>query len=384
MDRRQFLGLASTLGLAGCAEPAPTTTSPGPAPPTSTTRGRRPFQIAAVARFDEPWAMAFLPGTDLLAITRRPGELLLRDQRGGRTTPVTGTPRVLAEGQGGLGDVVPGPNFASDKQLYLSWAEAGPDGTAGAALGRATLVTQGNHSRLEDLSVIWRQEPKLTGRGHYGHRLAFSPDGKYLFVSSGERQHFDPAQDLGGNLGKILRLLPDGSAAPGNPFADRGGVAAQIWSYGHRNPLGLAFDADGRLWESEMGPMGGDEVNLILPGRNYGWPKASNGTHYDGRDIPDHRPGDGFEAPKVWWNPSISPGSLMIYSGSAFPLWRGDAFVGALSGQALIRVHLDGVSAVKADQWNLGARIREVEQDPDGSIWLLEDGAGARLLHLTP
>ena len=161
-------------------------------------------------------------------------------------------------------------------------------------------------------------------------------------------------------------------------------IAAQIWTLGHRNPLGLAFDDAGRLWEIEMGPSGGDEVNLIERGNNYGWPRASNGSHYDGRDIPDHKPGDGFTAPKVWWNPSISPSSLMIYSGTAFPAWRGDAFIGALSDQALIRVHLDATNATKADQWPMENRIREVEQGPDGAIWLLEDGEGGRLLKLEP
>lgn len=232
--------------------------------------------------------------------------------------------------------------------------------------------------------MIWRQQPKTSGSGHFGHRLAFSSDGQYLFVSSGERQKFDPAQDLGTNLGKIVRLTPDGTPAPGNPWADRGGVTAQLWSHGHRNPLGLAFDAAGNLWSSEMGPRGGDELNLIEPGNNYGWPKASNGSHYDGRDIPDHRAGDGFAAPAVFWNPSISPSSLMIYSGSAFPQWQGDAFIGALSGEALIRIDLDGTTATLADTWGLNARIREVEQAPDGTIWLLEDAPSGRLLRLSP
>ena len=182
-----------------------------------------------------------------------------------------------------------------------------------------------------------------------------------------------------------MRLNDDGSLPADNPFASRGGIAAQVWTLGHRNLLGLAFDGGGRLWEVEMGPMGGDEVNLIQRGRNYGWPRASNGSNYDGSDIPDHRPGDGFEPPKVWWNPSISPSGLIIYSGAMFPQWRGDAFLGALSGEALIRVHLNGETASKADQWPMGARIREVEQAPDGAIWLLQDGpSGGRLLRLTP
>jgi len=292
---------------------------------------------------------------------------------------VDGVPDIVHAGQGGFGDVIAAPDFASTSTVYVSWAEAG-EGGSGAAVGRARLTTDGGTPALSDLTVIWRQQPKVSGSGHYGHRLAFSPDGAYLFVSSGERQKFDPAQDLGTNLGKIVRLTPDGQPADGNPFADRGGVAAQVWTYGHRNPLGIAFDADGNLWNSEMGPQGGDELNLVRAGANYGWPKVSNGSHYGGADIPDHAAGDGFEAPKVWWNPSVSPGSLMIYRGAMFPQWRGDAFLGALSGESLIRVDLDGTQANKGDQWELGQRIREVEEAPDGAIWLLtDDGQVLRL-----
>jgi len=253
-------------------------------------------------------------------------------------------------------------------------------------VGRARLVEDAKGAHLQDMTVIWRQTPKVSGDGHFSHRIAFGPDGK-LYISSGERQKFDPAQDMSVNLGKIVRLNDDGTIPSDNPFAGRGGVTAQIWSLGHRNVLGLAFDRAGRLWNSEMGPKGGDEINLIERGGNYGWPKASNGSNYDGSDIPDHKEGDGFVAPKVWWNPSISPSSLMIYSGRAFPRWQGDAFVGALSGKALIRVHLDGVRAEKADQWPMKNRIREVEQGPDGAIWLLEDGqnyGAGHLLKLLP
>lgn len=386
------VGLAAALVLAGCTgappEPQPGSPATTDASPTAPTSGSTPtsgssFTPREVARFDEPWAMAFLPGSTQALITLRTGRLLLADTATGASAEVSGVPKVQVAGQGGLGDVAVSPTFATDRLVYLSWAEAGDDGTSGAAVGRGRL-SDGPSPELTGLEVIWRQNPKVSGSGHYGHRLAFSPDGRYLFVSSGERQKFDPAQDLSGNLGKILRLNPDGTPAQGNPFADRGGVAAEIWSYGHRNPLGLAFDASGNLWESEMGPQGGDEINLIEPGSNYGWPAASNGSHYGGADIPDHRPGDGFAAPKVWWTPSVSPGSLMIYSGDRFPDWRGDAFVGALSGEALIRVDLDGKNATLADQWDLGQRIRAVAQGPDGSIWLLEDGPGARLLELQP
>ncbi len=342
--------------------------------------GSLPFSVVEVARFERPWAMAFLPDGRAL-ITEKPGHLKLW-RHGGRPIEVGGIPPVAFEGQGGLGDVAVHPDFMHNRIVYLSWVEAG-SGVKGAAVGRAALVEDAKGARLEGLQVIWRQEPKVTGNGHFGHRLAFGPDGM-LYISSGERQKFDPAQDMTVNLGKVVRLTDTGMIPSDNPGYDKGRIAAQIWTLGHRNPLGLAFDAAGRLWEVEMGPRGGDEVNLIERGSNYGWPRVSNGTHYDGRDIPDHAPGDGFTAPKVWWNPSISPSSLMIYSGSKFAQWRGDAFIGALSGQALIRVHIDGANAAKADQWPMDNRIREVEQGPDGAIWLLEDGEDARLLKLTP
>lgn len=379
------IGALVVVLLAGCAGPSgsgDTVTPPSTAPGTSestdaptpsaarTASDGRPFVIEEIADLDEPWAMTFLPDGRAL-ITGKGGELTLR-ATDGRTVDVAGVPEVVDSGQGGLGDVVAAPDFGSTRAVYLSWAEAGSGG-AGAAVGRATLATDGGAARLEGLTVVWRQQPKVGGNGHFGHRLAFSPDGKYLFVSSGERQAMDPAQDLGSSLGKIIRLRPDGTAAESNPFADRGAIAAEVWSYGHRNPLGLAFDPDGNLWNSEMGPRGGDELNLVRAGANYGWPEVSNGSHYDGREIPDHAENDDFEAPKAWWNPSVSPGSLMIYTGSAFPQWRGDAFLGALSGEALIRVDLDGTEAAEGDQWDLGQRIREVEQAPDGTIWLLTD-----------
>jgi glucose/arabinose dehydrogenase len=227
------------------------------------------------------------PGADYQSST-------LAGTQGGAVIDVSGVPSVDFGGQGGLGDVTTS-DFASNGVVYLSFVEASE--AAIAAPRRSRLVVDGNSARLDGFQVIWRQQPKMSGRGHYGHRLAFSPDGRYLYISSGERQEFTPAQDMNANLGKILRLNPDGSIPADNPFAERGGVTAQIWTLGHRNPLGIAFAPDGRLWEVEMGPRGGDEMNLIERGRNYGWPRASNGDHYDGNDIPDHRPGDGFEAP---------------------------------------------------------------------------------------
>ena len=387
------------ITLAGCSAPvtSPVASTPAPAASASaptaspsasatpsapaTAPDGRPFVVEEPATFDEPWAMTFLPSGELL-VTERGGRLLLRGTDG-RTVEVGGVPEVVHDGQGGLGDIITSPDFAADRAVYLSWAERGEGGT-GAAVGRARLAGTPDAPALTGLEVIWRQRPKTSGAGHFGHRLAFSPDGTHLFISSGERQKFDPAQDLGTNLGKIVRLTPDGAPAAGNPWADRGGVTAELWTRGHRNPLGLAFDPSGNLWSSEMGPRGGDELNLIQPGNNYGWPKASNGSHYDGRDIPDHRSGDGFAAPAAFWTPSVSPSSLMIYTGSAFSHWQGDAFIGALSGEALIRVDLTGTTAKIADTWPMGQRIREVEQAPDGSIWLLEDAPGGRLLRLSP
>jgi glucose/arabinose dehydrogenase len=346
----------------------------------------RPFQVETVGQFAEPWAMAFLPGGRQALITERRGALKLWTVGGG-AIDVAGVPAVAYGGQGGLGDVVLHPDFARNGLLYLSFAEAGEGGLRGAAVGRGRLVVEGGGARIDGFQLIWRQEPKMSGGGHYGHRLAFAPDGRHLFISSGERQEFTPAQDMASNAGKILRLNPDGSVPADNPFAAQGGVAAQIWSLGHRNPLGLAFAPDGRLWEVEMGPRGGDELNLIERGRNYGYPIVSDGDHYDGRDIPDHSTRPEFAAPKMTWTPVISPGDMIVYSGTLFPGWRGDALAAGLSGQALVHIDLDGANAREAGRWGMGARIREVEQAPDGSIYLLEDqqrGSGGRLLRLTP
>jgi glucose/arabinose dehydrogenase len=292
-------------------------------------------------------------------------------------------PQVAYGGQGGLGDIVLHPDFANNGLVYLSYAEAGNGGMRGAAVARAKLSLDTNGGgALSDVNVIWRQTPKVTGDGHYGHRIAFGPDG-HLWISSGERQKFDPAQDMQANLGKIIRLREDGSLPADNPFASKGGVAAQVWSLGHRNPLGIAFDASGQLWDVEMGPRGGDELNLVTRGSNYGYPIVSNGDHYDGRTIPDHDMRPEFKAPAVWWTPVISPSSLIIYTGSEFPDWRGDALIGGLSGKVLVRVEFDGEKAREAERYDMGERIREVEQGPDGAIWLLEDGVSGRLLRLT-
>lgn len=342
----------------------------------------RPFAITEVAEFNEPWAMTFLPDGRLL-VTEKKGALKLVDVSDTeRVGDVSGVPKVAYGGQGGLGDVVLHPQFASNGLVYLSYAEAGDGDTRGAAVMRGKLTLDGNGGgALTGTKVIWRQVPKVSGGGHYGHRIAFGPDGD-LWITSGERQKFDPAQDMKSNLGKIVRLRDDGSLPQDNPFAKDGGVAAQVWSLGHRNLLGLAFDAQGRLWNIEMGPRGGDELNLVERGANYGYPIVSNGDHYDGRPIPNHNTRPEFNAPKVTWTPVISPAGFIIYSGSQFPDWRGDGFIGGLSSQALVRVEFDGTRAREAARYDMGERIREVEQGPAGDIWLLEDGG--RLLKLTP
>ena len=364
------------LGLGAC-------TSEGQyADAAASDPSRRPFEAAHITTMDEPWAMTFLPDGRLL-ITEKPGRLLVVTQDGQQSAPVAGLPEVAYGGQGGLGDVVLHPGFQSNGVIYLSYAEAGEDDLRGAAVLRATLELTGDGGALSGQAVIWRQEPKVTGGGHYGHRIAFDKHG-YLFISSGERQKFDPAQDMQQNLGKIIRLRDDGSVPEDNPFYDHGGVTAEIWSLGHRNPLGLAFAPDGRLWEHEMGPRHGDEFNLIVKGENYGYPVVSNGDHYSGAEIPDHDTRPELYAPKAYWVPAISPAGLIIYDGSRFPEWRGNALIGGLSSQALVRLRIDGDSAGEVERFDMGERIREVEQGPDGAIWLLVDGKDGRLLKLTP
>ena len=372
--------------LAGCtaASDAPEAANAATGQPSAQ---ERPFRVEPVGQFAEPWAMNFLPNGLLLVAEKRGALKFIDFMDAGpsqRLGSISGVPAVDYGGQGGFGDVVAHPDFARNNLIYLSYVEAEGD-KRGAVVARARLVLdEADAGRLEDLQIIWRQSPKMDGRGHYGHRIAFSPDGQHLFISSGDRQEFTPAQDMSGNLGKILRLNPDGTVPADNPFASRGGVTAQIWSLGQRNPLGIAFAPDGRLWEVEMGPKGGDEMNLIERGANYGYPIVSNGDHYDGKVIPDHPTRPEFEAPKVWWTPVISPGDFIVYSGAAFPGWRGDALIAGLSSKALIRVDIDGDKAREAQRWDMGQRIREVEQGNDGAIYLLEDGPGGRLLKLTP
>lgn len=353
-----------------------------------------PFEMNEVASFDEPWAMDFLPDGRIL-VTEMKGRLALIGQDGQSFGAIRGMPDVDYGGQGGFGDVVLHPQFEDNNWVYLSYVEGGSGGTRGAAVARVTLSLSERGGSASDLQVIWRQYPKMVGYGHYGHRIAFDGDG-YLWISSGDRQKFTPSQDMQSNVGKIVRVHDDGSIPDDNPFVDYYsdepnvddiGVYPEIWSLGHRNPLGMAFDLEGQLWLAEMGPAGGDELNLVKRAGNYGYPIVSNGDHYDGREMPDHETRPEFTAPAAWWTPTISPGNAMVYSGEPFAQWRGDLLIAGLSSRAIIRVEVDGETGKEAERFPMGAPIRGVYQGPEGDLWVLEDdsreGQG-RLFRLTP
>lgn len=332
--------------------------------------------------FNEPWAMTFLPDGNLL-ITEKKGTLLLFHPGDRTKVPVKGVPEVAYGGQGGLGDIILHPQYKDNHWIYLSYAEQGTSGKRGAVVARAKLRPATAKPELEDLAVIWRQQPKVTGSGHYSHRLAFGPDG-HLFITSGDRQKQTPAQSWQQDLGKIIRLNADGTVPPDNPFQDKGERAKTFWTLGHRNMLGIAFDRDGQLWASEMGPRHGDEFNLIIGGDNYGWPLVSWGDQYSGIPIPAHDTRPEFHAPELYWVPTVAPSGLIIYSGSMFPQWQGNAFSGGLRSKSLLRIRIEGFHAEEVERFAMGKRIREVEQGPKGAIWVLEDKKGGRLLRLTP
>ncbi len=357
-------------------------------------RAELPFEVEEITRFDQPWAMDFLPDGRLL-VTEKKGSLFVVDADGSKT-PVGGVPDVDYGGQGGLGDVLVHPDFKKNGMVYLSYAEAGVGDTRGAAVARGVLDSSGRRPQLKELEVIWRQYPKVLGRGHYGHRLLIDTDG-YLWITSGDRQKFTPAQDMQASIGKILRLNDDGSVPRDNPFVDYRdtdpnvddeAVYDEIWALGVRNPLGIAQAPDGRIWEVEMGPLHGDEINLVKRGANYGYPEVSNGDHYDQREMPDHDTRPEFDAPAIWWKPTIAPGDMIIYNGKLFKAWRNDALVAGLASRAIIRVDLkkDG-SAEEVERYDMGQRIRALAEGPDGAVWVLEDerrDEGGRLLKLTP
>lgn len=341
------------------------------------------IQYDVQAEISRPWAMSFLPDGRLL-VTEKAGRLLLLDLSRKTTVVVSGVPAISYGGQGGLGDIILHPDFSNNQTIYLSYVEQDSDGKRGATVARAVLDSSDPAKpRLEILEAIWRQHPRVAGGAHFGMRLAFDSDG-HLFVTSGERRRYEVAQRLDGNLGRILRLTDTGQPAPGNPFAAQGAIASQAWTLGNRNPLGIAFDPAGRLWAHEMGPAGGDELNLIRRGANYGYPRVSDGDHYNGRDIPDHETSDLYQRPANSWNPVISPAGLVFYTGKLFKSWQGNALIGGLSSRALIRVAIEGDNAREVERIPLGVRIREVEQGPDGALWLLTDGPNGELWRVTP
>jgi glucose/arabinose dehydrogenase len=378
----------STALLASCSGPVAGDDRAQSTPAASAPADGEPFAIAEMGNFNEPWAAAFAPGTPVLFVTEKAGAIEAMDTNTGRMITVSGTPQVDYGGQGGLGDIAfleTESNATLDRRtIYLSWAEAGSGDTRGAVLGRGQLVCEeADACAIEDLDVIWRQSPKVTGRGHYSHRIAFSPDGQYIFLASGDRQKQDPAQDTTNNLGTVLRLNLDGSPAAGNPLASEGGVSRELWSWGHRNILGMEFDSEGRLWVAEHGPAGGDELNLVQRATNYGWPVVSNGDNYNGTPIPDNDTRPEFEKPVVGWTPVIAPGSMTFVDGDMFSPWRGDLLIAGLKTKAIIRVEMDGDEATEVARYDMGTRLREIVEGPDGAIWVLEDGENGRLFKLT-
>ncbi|WP_443971846.1 PQQ-dependent sugar dehydrogenase [Sphingobium sp. CR28] len=392
------------------AAPAVAQTNAGSLAPTAD----QPFTVTKVATFDLPWRMAFLPDGRML-VTEKGGKLFLATQQGGKTE-VTGEPAVQFGGQNGLLGIYLAPSYAQDQGIYLTYSEPGEDPTTSSlALARATLKLAGSSASIEGLKVIWRDPIKGKG-GQVGATIAFSPDKKYLYLTAGERQRFTPAQDPNQPAGKILRLTLDGKPAPGNPMAGKTGAntvdvidpprntgaaanapvvrtyrftgpnltPSETWSSGHRTPYGLAFAPDGRLWEIEHGPRGGDELNLIEPGKNYGWPLVSYATNYDGTPIPSPDTRPDLTKPVIYWTPIIAPGNLIFYSGALFPQWKGSAFTGGMASKTLNRIIVEGASAKPAERWDMGFRVRDVEQAPDGALWMLEDAKDGGLYRLAP
>lgn len=333
-----------------------------------------------VGGLNHPWGMAFLPDGRLLVTERSAGNLRILGRDGRLSRPVKGTPVVYAQGHGGLLDVALDPNFATNNFIYLSFAAPGPEGSAATALGRGIW----QNDSIANFEVLFREEPWITGPNHFGGRIVFGPRG-HLFLTLGERFQFQPAQDLSNHLGTVVRLNQDGSIPRDNPFVGRSNAQAAIWSYGHRNIESAGVDpATGILWIAEMGPMGGDELNRPEAGRNYGWPVVSWGMNYNGTDIPNPPTRPEFADAVHRWTPSISPSGMLFYTGDGFPAWRGSTFVGGLTLHGLVRLRMQGQTATEEDRIPLGDRIRDVEQGPDGMIYVLTDQADGRVLRLSP
>ena len=366
--------------------------------PSTASSSAGPIRIEKLAALEYPWAVAALPDGRLL-ITEKPGRLRIF-ANGQLSAPVEGVPKTTyrerKQEQGGLLDVTVDPNFAQNRRIYLSFSEAAPaqspdqketddkrfggflDLTDNVLVGGAVASATLDGNRLTDVNVIWRQNPKTIGRGHFGHRIVAGADGT-LFITSGDRMRFDPAQDPNANLGKVVRINADGSVPKDNPAGGK-----DIWSSGHRNMLAAAVNpVNGQLWVVEMGPLGGDELNLIEKGKNYGWPVVSNGDNYDKSPIPDHSTRSEFQAPVKSWTPVISPSGALFYSGTLFP-WKGDLIVGGLSSQAVIRLTLDGSQVKNEERINMGRRVRDVLQANDGALIVVTDDKAGELLRLTP
>lgn len=337
---------------------------------------------SVVKGLNNPWGLAFLPDGRML-VTERSGQLRLADSNGSISKPFGGVPAVHAQGQGGLLDIALDPDFAANQRIYLSYAESGSGNTSGTAVFRARLDLA--NLSLHDGTVIFRQSPKTSGNGHYGSRLVFGRD-SLLFVTLGERQKFDPAQDGAAHLGKVVRIRSDGSIPPDNPFAKASGVLPQIWSLGHRNPQGAALHPQtGQLWVSEHGAMGGDEINIARAGKNYGWPIISYGRHYGGGKIGEGSSKSGIEQPACYWDPSIAPGNMTFYTGQRIPQWQGSLFVTALKDQMLVRLTLDGnrITGHEKLLTNIGKRLRDVRVGPDGWLYLLTDERDGEILRVS-
>ena len=373
-----------------------------------------PFTVTQVTTLSLPWKIAFLPDGRML-ITEKVGGLWLVTQQGAKTQ-VANIPAVLWQGQGGMLGVYLSPHYAKDHYVYLTYSEPGEPGGSSLALARAQLKIGPDSASLEGLKVIWRDGARGEG-GQFGAEIAFSPDSNYLFLSVGDRQRMTPAQDPNQPLGKILRLTLDGKPAPGNPMAGKTGAAtvpiidppsdteaaktapvirtytfpgpnltpAETWASGIRTPYGLAFAPDGRLWELEHGPRGGDELNLIEPGKNYGWPLVSYGKNYNGVPIPSPDTRPDLTKPVIYWVPVIAPGNLIFYKGAMFPQWNGSAFASGLGAKTIIRITFDGKGGAQtAERWDLGHRVRDVEVAPDGALWMIEDAKPGGVFRLTP
>ena len=338
-----------------------------------------------ISEFGSPWAMSFIDSKNLL-ITTKSGELWLINTSGEQSL-VSGVPKVFAGGQGGLGDIVPHPKFLQNNLVYISYINSENAGkTRYASVIRASLV-RSDRPHLKNVEPIWNQIPARSGKGHFSHRITFGLDGTQhkdkVFITSGDRQEQTPAQEWDMALGKIIRLNDDGTVPTDNPFQDKGSLAKTFWTVGHRNALGLAFAKNGELWAHEMGPRHGDELNLIVAGRNYGWPIVSEGNHYSGVKIPIHEKRPEFMAPKLYWVPTVAPSGLIFYEGDEFPEWKGNAFIGGLKSKALIRIGFNNGEPFEAERFSWSKRVREVETGPDGAIWVLEDGPSGRLIKFT-